>query len=120
MTKAKIRKTVPENDDLANARSLIKRRLEQALADREAEVKVLRQLISQIPEASPYLLQKFWSEARRPRSRLADEFMESAFGYFGAEGELVPCCGNDDDVIRLDAFLSFHLMEEALRRARPE
>ena len=74
--------------------------------------------MTQIPEASPYLVQKFASEAHLPGSRLADDFMTSEFGYFDAEGELVPCCGNDDDVIRLDAFLSYYLTKEALRRGR--
>jgi hypothetical protein len=117
MSEATNRKTAPGNDDLASARSLVKRHLEEALEDREADIKVLRQLISQIDEASPYLVQKFASQARYPRSRIADEFMASAFGYFGAEGEVVPFCGHDD-VIRLDAFLSHHLTEEALRRTR--
>jgi hypothetical protein len=115
MTKATRRKTAPGNDDLASARSLVKRRLEEALVEREADIKVLRQLISQINEASPYLVQKFASEASR-YPRLAGKFIASEFGYFDAEGKLAPLHGNDDYVIRLDAFLSYHLTEEALRR----
>jgi hypothetical protein len=118
MTKATKRKTAPGNDDLASARSLVKRRLEEALVEREADIKVLRQLISQINESSPYLLQKFASEASRHYSRLAEEFIASGFGHFDAEGKLAPFYGNDDHVIRLDAFLAYHLTEEALRRRR--
>jgi hypothetical protein len=114
----KKRNTASGNDELASARSLLERRLKEALVEREADIKVLRQLISQIPDASPYLVRKFASEASRHCSRLADEFVSGPFGYFDSDGELAPHCGNDDDVIRLDAFLSYHLTEEALRRRR--
>jgi hypothetical protein len=115
MTKAKKIKTAPENDDLANARSLVKRFLEGALEKHEADGKALRRLISQIPESSPHLLQKFASEAGWLESRFAEEFMASAFGYLDADGGLVPFYGG---VTRLDAFLSHHLAKEALRRRR--
>jgi hypothetical protein len=108
-------KTAPGNDDLANARSLVKRLLEGALEKHEGDRKVLRHLISEIPEASPHLLQKFASEAGWPESRFAEEFMASAFGYLDADRGLVPFYGG---VTRLDAFLSHHLAREALRRRR--
>jgi hypothetical protein len=115
MSKAKKRNTAPWNDDLANARSLVKRLLEGALEEREDDIKILRQLISQIDEASPYMIQKFASEAGCTESRFADEFMSSAFGYLNAA--VVPFYGKGDGVlIRLDAFLSHHLAKEALRR----
>jgi hypothetical protein len=104
-------KTTPENADVANARSLVKRLLEGALEKHEADGKVLRRLISQIPEASPPLLQKFAWEAGWPESRFAEEFMASAFGYLDVN--VVPFYGKG-----LDAFLSHHLEREELRRRR--
>jgi hypothetical protein len=115
MTKATKTKTAPGNDDLANAQSLVKRHLEQALLEREADIQVLQQLILQVPDASPYLIKKFAVEASRQGSRLVSVFTSSEFGYFDAEGKAAPFFGNDDDVVRLDAFLSYHLTEEALR-----
>jgi len=115
MSKAKKRNTAPWNDDLANAGSLIKRLLQRALEEREDDVKVLRKLISHTHEASPYLVQKFASEAGSTEFRFADEFMSGAFGYLNAV--VVPFYGKGDGVlIRLDAFLSHHLAKEALRR----
>jgi hypothetical protein len=105
------RATAPENDDLANARWLVKCLLEGALEEREDDIKVLRQLISQIREASPHLLQKFASEAGWPDSEFAEEFMSSAFGYL--EANVVYFYGEG-----LDAFLSQHLEREELRRRR--
>jgi hypothetical protein len=117
--KAKKRNTAPWNDDPANGRSLVKHLLEGALEEREDDVKVLRRLISQIPEASPHLLQKFASEAGWPESRFAKEFMASAFGYLDAQ--VVRFYGAPDGVlIRLDAFLAHHLAKEALRRRRQD
>jgi hypothetical protein len=122
MNKATKRKTAPGNGGLANAQLLLKRCLEDAIEDRgdaiedrEAEKKVLRDLISQIPKASPYLIQKFAPEAGWPESRFAEEFMASAFGYLDADRGLVPFYGG---VTRLDAFLSHHLAKEELRRRR--
>jgi hypothetical protein len=116
MTKKK--KTASGNDDLTSARSWVKRRLEQALVEREADVAILRQLIPQVRDASPYLIQKFASEAKHRYSRLVTELVSGEFGYFDAEGNVAPSCGNVDSVVRLDAFLSYHLTEETLRRRR--
>jgi hypothetical protein len=120
MSKATKRKTTPVNNDLANARLLVSHRFEEAIEDHEADIKDLRQLKSQISNASPYLIQKFASEARHPLSKFADELMASALSYLNRDIEFVPPYGNDDDVIRLDAFLSFYLTQEALRRSRRE
>jgi len=97
MSKATKSKTAPDNDDLASTRCFVRHLLEEALEKHEDDVKVLRQLISQTDEASPFLVQKFASEA----------------------GWAVPFYGKGDGVfIRLDAFLAHHLDKEALRRRR--
>jgi hypothetical protein len=118
MSKAEKRNAAPWNHELASARSLVKGRLEEAVEDREDEIRLLQQLIPQIDEASPCLIQKFALEAPHPLSKFADEFMVNWLSYLDRGGAFAPPYGYGDDVIRLDDFLYFYLTQEALRRAR--
>jgi hypothetical protein len=118
MSKSTNGKEPSETANLAEARAYVKRRLERVIALREADVKVLRELISQVGAASPYLIEEFMHKAERDRTlRFSLAFDSAGFSFIDAEGTVVPIPHpREDDIADLDAFLAYHLTKEAIRR----
>jgi hypothetical protein len=113
--KAKGLGALPENTRIEGTRQTVANLVHQAIKRRVADLEHLRELVSQIDTASPFLIERFAAEADESMySDLALKFVSDSFGYLD-ESRLEPWRQSDPSC--LDAFLHHHITKNQLRRA---